>query len=140
MTTRKDLHKIIFSVLALLLIGVAIIGVWKVLPVSRPRFVQRILPPRATRPYGMAPVAWQAYLRACDRAGIHPFRIGQTIGDDPRSVGYHKRDGVLRVGKEKFDYTAAVDLGTQDLPPQKINAFVEEIAAHGFAAIYRHMG
>jgi hypothetical protein len=140
MSDRKSPRQLIFSILALLLIGVAIVGAWKVLPVARPRFVQKLLPQRATRPYGMAPVAWQAYLRACDHAGIHPFRVGQTIGDDPRSVGYHKRDGVLRAGKEKFDYTAAVDLGTQDLSPQKINAFVEALASQGFAAFYRHKG
>jgi len=50
-------------------------------------------PRRMRRPYGMAPLAFGGYIRACTNAGIHPFRIGQTIGDHPRSVGYHKRDG-----------------------------------------------
>lgn len=139
-TPRPSRGKIVFSILALLLIAVAVIGVWKILPVYRPRFIQQILPQRATRPYGMAPVAWQAYLRACDQAGVHPFRVGQTIGDATRSVGYHKRDGFLRVGEQKVDYTAAVDLGTWDLPPQTINRLVEALALQGFAAWYRSGG
>lgn len=100
----------------------------------------QIIPQRLTRPYGMAPVAWNAFLRACQATKIHPNRIGQTIGDHQRSVGYHKRDGVLRVGKEKIDYTTAVDLGTWDLKPAQINAFVEALTAQGFAAFYRHKG
>ena len=99
-----------------------------------------ILNQRPTRPYGMAPVAWNAYLRACRQAKIHPLRVGQTIGNHPRSVGYHKRDGVLRVGKERVDYSAAVDLGTWDLTPAQINSFVDALADQGFAAFYRHKG
>jgi hypothetical protein len=41
---------------------------------------------------------------------------------------------------QKIDYTAAVDLGVWDLPPQKINDFVETLAAQDFAAFYRHKG
>lgn len=98
------------------------------------------IPLSMSRPYGMAPVAYEAYIRACNRSCIHPFRVGQTIGDHPLSVGYHKRDGVLRVKGERVDYCAAVDLGVWDLPPQKINQFVDALASQGFAAWYRHGG
>ena len=100
----------------------------------------RVVPQKLSRPYGMAPVAWQAYLRACKTAKIHPNRIGQTLGDHPNSVGYHKRDGVLQRSKEKIDYTAAVDLGVLDLTPQQTNAFVDALASQGFAAFHRHEG
>jgi hypothetical protein len=134
------MRRLLFKLLALVLIAVVVVGVWRVLPVQRPRVVQILLPPHMTRPYGMAPVAYEAFLRACDHAGIHPFRVGQTIGDHPLSVGYHKRDGVLFVSKERVDYCAATDLGTIDLPPQKIDAFVDALTDQGFAAWYRHGG
>jgi len=41
----------------------------------------------------MAPPAFAAYLKACEQARINPNRIGQTIGNDPRSKGYHLQDG-----------------------------------------------
>ncbi len=104
-----------------------------------PENVVKIIP-RPTRPYGMAPVAWQAYLRACHAAKIHPWRVGQTIGNHPRSVGYHKRDGMVTVSGEKIDYTTAVDLGTWDLTPAQIERFVDALATQGFAAFYRHKG
>jgi hypothetical protein len=103
--------------------------------------VRTILPPqplRLRRPYGMAPVAFEAYTRACYRAGIHPDRIGQTIGDHPLSKGYHKRDGVLVVSSEKVDYCAAVDLGVFDLSEAQIKRFLAELTRQGFACWYRH--
>jgi hypothetical protein len=105
--------------------------------------VRTILPPqpvRLRRPYGMAPVAFEAYTRACYRAGIHPDRIGQTIGDHPLSRGYHKRDGVLVISREKVDYCAAVDLGVFDLSEAQIKRFLNELARQGFACWYRHGG
>jgi hypothetical protein len=102
---------------------------------------QQFLPPaplRLERPYGMAPVAFAAYVRACNNAKIHPFRIGQTIGDHPRSVGYHKRDGVIVVNGQREEYCAAIDLGTWDLEEARINRFVRELGKQGFAAWYRH--
>ena len=135
----KILRKIVFLMCALLCI-VAVIVAMKVSPIHRPRLIQIILPQHPTRPYGMAPVAWNAYLRACKQAKIHPIRIGQTVGDHPRSVGYHKRDGVLRIGGQNVDYTATVDLGTWDLKPAQINAFVDALSDQGFAAFYRHKG
>jgi len=95
-------------------------------------------PIRMTRPYGMAPEAFNAFIRACRNAHIHPLRVSQTIGDDPRSVGYHKRDGVLRVGSEKIDYTAAADIITYDLKQPQIDRFVTELGKQGFAVWYRH--
>lgn len=86
----------------------------------------------------MVPVAFDAYIRACDRTGIHPLRVGQTIGDHPRSVGYHKRDGVLRLKGNQYEYTAAIDIGTFDLQRPKIDRFVRELSRQGFAVWYRH--
>ena len=96
--------------------------------------------PRLMRPYGMAPAAFDALLRACVRAHIQPHRIGQTIGDNPLSVGYHKRDGALKVRGQKLDYTAAVDLGCTDLTPAQTDRFMEELARQGFAAFHRYQG
>lgn len=134
--------------LRLLIAGILVaVGATGVLWLSRakPKLMAQfsVAPPFArslTRPYGMAPVAWNAYLRACQQAKIHPNRIGQTIGDHPRSVGYHKRDGVLRSEGQSVDYTTAIDLGTWDLTPAQINAFVNALSDQGFAAFYRHKG
>lgn len=93
--------------------------------------------PPFSRPYGMAPAAFQGFMRACQDSKIHPYRIGQTIGDHPRSAGYHKRDGVLNFRGEKLDYTAAVDIGTFDLTRAQIKALLENLAKQGFAAFYR---
>ncbi|HEX8552885.1 MAG TPA: hypothetical protein VF681_15180 [Abditibacteriaceae bacterium] len=98
---------------------------------------EKVLPQRMTRPYGMAPVAFEAYIRACNNAGIHPFRIGQTIGDHPRSVGYHKRDGVLNINGERIEYCAAVDLGAFELAEWQRQKFLRALAKQGFAAWYR---
>ncbi|HEX9997715.1 MAG TPA: hypothetical protein VGB45_11270 [Abditibacterium sp.] len=101
----------------------------------------RILPrPKLSRPYGMAPSAFDALVRACNDAQIHPYRIGQTIGDHPLSVGYHFRDGVVTQRGQKIDYTAAVDLGTHDLTRVQLNRFLESLAKQGFAAFYREKG
>ncbi len=94
----------------------------------------------AKRPYGMAPQAFAAYLRACKTANIDPFRIGQTIGDDPRSVGYHRRDGVLKIGGENIEYCAAVDLAVFGLNGPQITQFQNALAQEGFASFYRHEG
>ena len=92
--------------------------------------------PRLTRPYGMAPAAFDALLRPCYRAHIHPHRIDQTIGDNPLSVGYYKRDGVLKTRGQKLDCTAAVDLGCTDLTPAQTERFMEELARYRFAAFH----
>ena len=140
-------RKACFSILALVLIAVATAGVIKVLSLTPTRATITLRPStlfyptlRSTRSYVMAPVAWQAYLRACQQAKLHPFRVGQTIGDHPLSAGYHKRDGVLHVNGQKVDYCTAVDLGTWGLSPRQINAFQEALVAQGFAAFYRHEG
>jgi hypothetical protein len=111
-----------------------------VLPVSFSQALQNIAPmePQLQRPYGMAPQAFAAYMRACEKANIHPWRIGQTIGDHPRSVGYHHQDGVLTSQGQKLPYTAAIDLGTSDLTDKQIWSFVEALSNEGFAAFYRH--
>lgn len=79
-------------------------------------------------------------MRACNNAGIHPWRIGQTLGDHPRSVGYHKRDGVAMLRGQRIEYSAAVDLGTWDLDEARIKRFLEALAQQGFAAFYRSGG
>ena len=96
--------------------------------------------PPLTRPYGMAPAAFDGFVRACYRAHIHPRRISQTIGDHPLSVGYHHRDGTIEYQGKALDYTAAVDIGTQDLTRPQIDNFLEELARQGFAAFYREKG
>jgi hypothetical protein len=88
----------------------------------------------------MAPVAFKAFLQACNDTKIHPYRIGQTIGNHPRSVGYHKKDGVLRVGKQSIDYTTAVDLGATDLDRTRLNFFLHNLTKNGFACWYREKG
>lgn len=72
---------------------------------------------------------------------IGPFsRITQTIGNDPRSFGYHHRDGVLLVGGRRVDYCAAVDLATFDLSRPQINRLLVQLTRHQFAAWYRAGG
>lgn len=89
--------------------------------------------PHLVRPHGMAPIAFRAFLQACRSAKVHPFRISQTLGDAPRSVGYHLRDG--RIGGE--DYSAAVDLGVNDLSPHRRAELLEAMARVGFASWFR---
>ncbi len=96
--------------------------------------------PPLTRPYGMAPAAFDAFLRACNDAQIHPYRIGQTIGNHPLSAGYHRRDGTVSFRGQKIPYTAAVDLGTRDLNRVQLARFLESLAEQGFAAFYREGG
>lgn len=102
-----------------------------------PIISKTVLQPRITRPAGMAPAAFDAFLRACNNAKIQPYRIGQTLGNHPRSAGYHKRDGTLIYKGQRIDYSAAVDIATQDLNRQQINRFLETMGAQGFAAFYR---
>ncbi|HVF11090.1 MAG TPA: hypothetical protein VNA16_09825 [Abditibacteriaceae bacterium] len=136
------------SLLALLLIavvGLTALAIYRSRGGYRARipWVSSIIPSRPARlarPYGMAPAAFEAYIRACVRAGVNPNRIGQTIGDDPRSKGYHKRDGVLWVGGQRVDYCTAVDLGTFDLTEAQIERLLHELTVQGFACWYRHEG
>jgi hypothetical protein len=92
------------------------------------------------RPYGMAPIASQAFVQACYDSQIHPARTGQTIGDAELSVGYHKRDGVLLVKGQRIDYCAAVDIGVHDLDQAGINRFLHNLTKQGFASWYRENG
>ncbi|HVF84354.1 MAG TPA: hypothetical protein VM821_00120, partial [Abditibacteriaceae bacterium] len=92
---------------------------------------------RWARPYGMAPQAFKDYVRACARARINPRRISQTIGSDPRSVGYHRRDGVVVQNRRKVAYCAAVDVDTAGLRTGQIRRLCVALAREGFAAFYR---
>ena len=92
------------------------------------------------RPFGMAPPAFKAYLHACRKIGIDPHRLTQTIGDSPRSFGYHFKDGTLNVRGERIEYCAATDFGTRDLNQAQIARFVRELDRQGFAAWYRQGG
>ncbi len=92
------------------------------------------------RPFGMAPEAFRAYTRACAGARIHPWRIGQTLGNDPRSVGYHHRDGFIVENGQRYEYCAAIDLGALDLSEARRNLFLEKLAGQGFAAFWRFEG
>ncbi len=81
----------------------------------------------------MAPVAFKEFVQACNAAQVSPRRISQTLGDNPRSKGYHQRDGVVK-GQP---YSAAVDLGVDDLTRAKRTELLEALARCGFAAWYR---
>ncbi len=96
-----------------------------------------VAPAPLSRPYGMAPAAFDGFKRACYRAHVQPRRIGQTIGDHPRSVGYHHRDGTVKYRGQRLDYCAAVDIATNDLTRPQINRLLEALASQGFAAFYR---
>lgn len=69
-------------------------------------------------------------------AGVYR-RIGQTIGNHPRSAGYHLADGTYTLKGKKYPYCAAVDLGVNDLNRKQINRFLTNLARHHFAAWYR---
>ncbi len=97
------------------------------------------LPP-PSRPYGMAPAAFNGFMRACYRARVQPRRISQTVGNHPKSFGYHHRDGTVKYKGQNLDYSAAVDIGTQDLTRAQINKLLEGLASQGFAAFYREKG
>ena len=118
---------------ALLVLGCALMWTLRRPKTARPQ-------PPLQRPHGMAPAAFDGLVRACYRAHIQPRRIGQTIGDSPRSVGYHFRDGTLPYRGQTLDYSAAVDLGCTDLTPAQTARFLEELARQGFAAFHRHTG
>lgn len=92
------------------------------------------------RPNGMAPAAFDSYIRACFYAEVSPQRISQTIGNAPASAGYHARDGYAVEGGKLVAYCAAVDLRVYDLNTSQIRALLIELATQGFAAWYRHEG
>lgn len=130
---------IAIALLALIVCGVS----WLLShnPIVTPYRLSSVLPPLPlARPYGMAPAAFDGFKRACYRARVQPRRIGQTIGDHPKSVGYHHRDGTVKFKGQRLDYSAAVDIGTQDLTRSQINRLIEGLASQGFAAFYREGG
>jgi hypothetical protein len=92
---------------------------------------------RMERPWGMAPEPFRAYLRACAAAKVHPWRIGQTIGDHPRSVGYHKSDGFIVEDGRRYEYTAAIDVGALDMTEARREIFLEALARQGFTPFWR---
>jgi len=92
------------------------------------------------RPYGMTPAAFNAFIRACYRAGVSPNRTTQTIGDNPRSFGYHHRDGVLQWNGERIEYSAATDIHVMGLSAPQIQRLVKALGVQGFACWYRHEG
>jgi len=119
----------------------ATILAWQFWPYQSVRFTKAsFFVKRFSRPYGMAPAAFDGFVRACNRANIHPDRIGQTIGNHPLSVGYHRRDGVVSFRGQKIDYCAALDLGTSDLTRVQLARLLESLAAQGFASFYREGG
>lgn len=95
---------------------------------------------RWATPFGMAPQAFKDYVRACARARVNPHRISQTIGNDPRSAGYHRRDGVVVQNRRKVVYCAAVDVDIAGLRAGQIRRLCVSLAREGFAAFYRRGG
>ena len=121
--------------LRFLSIGIAVllailVGVWHFARLPIPVPIKRA---PYFRPRGMAPVAFKAFLQACHASKVHPWRISQTLGDHPRSVGYHLRDGTIR-GE---DYTVAVDMGVNDLSAPQRAELLEALARCGFASWFR---
>ena len=104
-------------------------------PETFQRVGMRIVAPRLSRPDGMHPVAFGAFVRACNEARVQPFRIGQMLGDDPRSFGYHRRDGTFRESGARREYSAAVDIGVWDLNETQIARFCRRAGAAGFRAV-----
>lgn len=84
------------------------------------------------RPYGMHPLAFEAYLKA----QLHPSRIGQTIGHAAASAGTHAQDGDY----EGVPYCGATDLHIADLGGDQVKTLLSALADAGFAAYYRRPG
>lgn len=99
------------------------------------------------RPRGMAPSAFDAFIRACFYAGVNPEstsegtkRVVQTIGAAKASAGTHAQDGTVTVNGQTIAYSAAVDISVRGLAVPTIKKFLQELAKQGFVAWYRHTG
>lgn len=137
----RVLKRLLFFLIFVALIGIGAPWLLQQNHIVTPyRIASVVAPSPLERPYGMAPAAFDGFVRACYRARVQPRRIGQTIGEHPKSVGYHRRDGIVKYRGQKLDYCAAVDIGTQDLSRAQINKLLEELARQGFAAFYREKG
>lgn len=90
------------------------------------------------RPYGFHPVAFKAYLSACEKCGIDPDRVTQTIGNAKASAGFHAKDGIVLDGAIPRAYCAATDLSIRNLSDNKIKEFLAELARVGFVGWYRY--
>ena len=135
------IKRALLAVVSLVLLALGATWLLSLNQIVTPYGLSSMMPlPPLSRPYGMAPAAFDGFKRACLRAKVQPRRIGQTIGDNPNSVGYHHRDGTIQYRGEKIDYCAAVDIGTQDLTRAQINRLLEALASQGFAAFYREKG
>ena len=76
--------------------------------------------------------------------GIETWQISQTMGNAAASAGTHAKDGT---DKDGAAYSAAVDLSayttsakTKYLSDSAIQALLEDLGRHGFAAFYRNPG
>ena len=136
------MRRTVTTLLVLLLVGIAGLSCFLLLK-KQPKLGRLSILPgpfHLKRPYGMAPVAFDAFVRACHQAKVNPNRITQTIGEHPRSVGYHKRDGEVTVRGVKYDYTAATDIHVSGLSERQIARLLQELSKQGFACWYRHGG
>lgn len=95
---------------------------------------------RMKRPSGMGPWQFACYIRACEKAGISPQRITQTIGNYVLSAGTHARDGYANEDGSRYAYSCAIDISVRGLNQAQIKALVQALADAGFAAWYRHTG
>jgi hypothetical protein len=94
-----------------------------------------------TRPHGMHPSAWSAYLQACFDAKIGPNRCVQTIGNAKASKGTHAQDGTFPNGTIHGEpYCAALDLSVRGLTEAQVRTWLECLAQNGFAGWYRYTG
>lgn len=92
------------------------------------------------RPYGMPPLMFADYVRACYQAGVNPRRVTQTIGRASASAGTHYRDGTLPENGIRYDYCAALDLRSRDLSDHQRRLLLSKLASNGFAGWYRNRG
>lgn len=94
------------------------------------------------RPFGMAVAAFEAYIGACNDAGLKAPRIVQTVGKAKASAGTHHADGIS--GSEP--YCAAVDisvrgfLGLGGYNEKQIRWLLFCMARRGFVGWYRYRG
>lgn len=95
-----------------------------------------------TRPWGMLPAAFTAYIQASYEAKINPAgRCIQTIGNAKASKGTHAADGTFPTTAPRGEpYCAAVDLSVRGLTEQQVRAWLAALARNGFAGWYRYTG
>ena len=97
----------------------------------------------------MHPAALAAWEATCKAANLRPV-IVQTLGNAPKSKGFHAADGKYKNPKgEWVEYCAAIDVSVRQLATRlsdgatvemnesRIHWFLSKLAENGFAGWYR---